>query len=146
MPKTLPRKYIDNYSKVLDALCEKAQRETAAALGKLNFADVAAVRQPVIDLMQAICAAYAESAATVGARFYELCRKNALGGEYEAIAESGRVPNATRIAVLGILKKYEENRNAVSMITQLLERVEWETRAAANECVMRNTQIDPYRG
>lgn len=144
--KVIPRRYVDNYSDVLDALSTQAMNETAAALAKVNLADIDTARQVLIDLMQAICGAYTDSAAAVAARFYEVCRNYVLGGQYEALTESGRIPDATRVAVLGIVDKYAENGNLDSFYTQMLERVDFEIKRAAADCTFANMGADPYRG
>lgn len=144
-PKVIPRRVIDKYADALDALTRQAQRETAQAIKKINLsADVDTIRQPLLDLMQAICGTYADAAAVLAARFYELCRKTATGEDYEALTDSNRRAEGTRIAVLGIVKDYGEKRNAKSLITQLLLRVEYETHKAANDCVGLNCTYDPW--
>ena len=145
MGKSIPRRYVDNYAEVIDALSQKAQAEAAAAIAKVNLANTDAAREALLDVMQALCGAYSNSAASVAARFYEICRNYVLGGEYEALTDSGRAPDATRIAVLGIFKHYTETGNAESLATQLLDRVDYEIEMAARRCTFANMEADPYR-
>lgn len=144
--KTIPRRWIDNYSDAIEALSRQAQEKAADGFARIPLGDIDAARQAYIDLMQAICGAYTDSAATVAARFYEICRKRCLGEDYEALSDSQREPDATRVAVLGIVNAYEKNGNAESLLVQLLERIDYEIKRAAADCTFANMEIDPYRG
>ena len=145
-PKTIPRRWIDNYSDAIDAISKQGQEQAAQAIAKVPLSDLDAARTAYIDLMEAVCGAYTDSAAVIAARFYEICRRYCIGGDFEALNDSQRVPNATRIAVLGIVNDYERNGNAQSLVTQLLERIDYEIKRAAADCTFANMDIDPYRG
>lgn len=145
-PKTIPRLWIDNYSDAIDALSKQAQEQAAPAIAKVNLANLDAARTALIDLMNAVCATYTDAAATTAARFYEICRRFCIGGDFEAVTDSQREPDATRIAVLGIVNAYMRNGSAQSLVTQLLERIDYEIKRAAADCTFANMDIDPYRG
>lgn len=145
--KPVPRRLVDNYSRVLDTLEKQAMSEAAEAFGKINYGDIDAARTATLAVMQSICGSYAQSAASVAARFYEAARRAALGvDDYRAVPEANRAPEGTRIAVLGIMKKFKENGDAESLVTQLLERIGWEIRHAADEAMEANMLLDPYKG
>lgn len=143
---TIPQSLIANYNRLVEKLSIQAQTQAAEAIGKLNLRDLNASRPALISLMEALCSAYATSAASIAARFYEACRKTAIGGEYKALTESSRVPDATRIVVLGIVKACQENGDATGMVTQLLARIDYEIKRAAGECIFTNMAEDPFPG
>ena len=146
MANQIPARYVENYQKTTLALKKKGQEQTAQALSRLNInAETNALRQAIIDLMQTMCGAYSDAAAAAAAEFYTVARRASIGGDFEALVESGRDPNATRIACLGIFGEYQRTGDLVSMITQLLLRVEYEISEAGAECMFANMAIDPYR-
>ena len=145
-PKTIPRRWIDNYSDAIDAISKQAQEQAAPAIAKVPLANLETARTVLIGLMDAMCATYTDSAAVIAAKFYGICRKHCIGGDFEPIADSQRKPEGTKIAVLGIVNDYERNGNAESLVTQLLERIDYEIKRAAADCTFANMAIDPYGG
>lgn len=146
MPKAIPRLYLVNYDKVLTRLSEEAQVKALKAIRRIPLDDVAAARDAIIAVMQPICAAYTDAAAATAAKFYEICRAYVLGGEYDAFAESGREPGATEGAVRALMQIVVDGKPAEQLYTALAERVDYEIKRAANDCVMRNGDADPWRG
>lgn len=145
-PKVIPRRVIDKYSEALDALSRQAQEQAAPAIARVNLANLDTARTALIDLMNAVCATYTDAAAATAARFYEICRRFCIGGDFEAVTDSQRDPDGTRIAVLGIVNAYERNGSAQSLVTQLLERIDYEIKRAAADGTFANMEIDPYKG
>ena len=144
MARTIPRRYVDNYTKVLEALSEKAQAEAAKALAKIPLDDVAQARDNIILVMDGICGTYADSTASVAAKFYEICREHCIGGTYEALIESGREPEGTHEAVRAMMQTIVDGKPPDALYDQLLSRVDYEIRRAAGECTFINMQEDPY--
>lgn len=146
MAKSIPRRWVDNYSDVLDALSAKAQREVREAVAKVDLTDIAVARDAIIAIMEPLCAAYTDSAAAVSARFYEICRNYCLGGEYEAYVASQRVPGATEGAVRALIQIIVDGKPAAEFYDALAERIDYEIKRAAGECTYYNGENDSYRG
>lgn len=146
MAKAIPRLYLTNYDKVITALSEEAQAKALKAIGSVRLDDVAAAREAIIAIMQPICSAYTDAAAATAAKFYEICRAYVIGGEYEAFAESGREPGATEGAVRALMQIVVDGKPSDQLYTALAERIDYEIKRAANDCVIRNGDADPWKG
>lgn len=144
MAKTVPRRWVDNYTEVLEVLSVKAQRELLAAIVRIDLADVSAARDAILAVMQPLCAAYANSAASTSARFYEICRNHCLGGEYQAYTEPNRNPDATEGAVRAFMQVIVDGKPAEQLYQLLADRMDYEIKRAAAECTYYNGENDPY--
>lgn len=142
----IPRKYIDNYTKALNKLSADVQAKLAADLAKIDFtADVATVRDAIIDRMEMYCGPYTDMAAILAAEFYDGLREQAVGAKLGAYAESGREPVATEKAVRGIMQDVVEGKAAEVVVRKLTGRADYEIKKAAGECIYRNGQRDPLK-
>ena len=111
---------------------------------RIRLDDVAAAREAILAVMQPICAAYAQSAANVAARFYEICRADALGGEYEATTEPNRDPAATEGAVRAFMQYIVDGKPPEMLYRALADRLDYEIKRAAAECIYENGENDPF--
>lgn len=142
----IPRKYIDNYTKALNKLSADAQKRLADDLAKIDFtADVATVRDAIIDRMEFYCGPYADMAAILAAEFYDGLRELSVGKKLGALAESGREPIATEKAVRGIMQDVVEGKAAEAVVRKLLDRTDYEIKKSAGECIYRNGKRDPLK-
>ena len=143
----IPRSYIDNYSKSLNVLSEQAQARLADALGKIDYsADIADIRNAVIDVMQVACGASTQLAARFAAEFYNGLRSRFMLEEaFTAIPDSRRKPIATGEAVRAFVQVLVDDKPREEFINKCIERIDYETRRAANECVAYNARKDPKK-
>lgn len=143
----IPRSYIDNYSKTLNVVSEQARRKLADALSKIDYSqDVATIREAVIAVMQPACNASASVAARLAAEFYDGLRERfGVVDDYEAEAESLREPAATSGAVRAFAQDLVDGRPLDDFVGKCVDRIDYETRRAANECVAYNAQNDPKK-
>ena len=141
---TLPRSYIDAYTKALNEISEDARKRLADDLARIDFtADVATVRDAIIERMEFYLGPYTDMAALIAAEFYDAVRAYETGAKLGAVAVSGRKPIATEKAVRGIMQTIVEGGAASVVAGKLLERVDYEIKRSAMECVYRNGESDP---
>lgn len=143
----IPRKYIEDYSNAINVVSEQARRKLAQALNQIDYTqDVATVRNAVIAVMQPACGASANVAARLAAEFYDGLRERfGVVDDFEAEAESLREPDATNGAVRAFAQDLVEDKPLDDFIGKCVDRIDYETRRAANECVAYNAKNDPKK-
>ena len=141
----IPRVYVDNFTAALNKLSQKTREKLAEALASIDMSqDVATVREQVIDVMQAYCGGATDMAATLAAEFYDGLRELAIGERMGALAASGRVPDATEGAVRAFAQALVDG-DQQAFADRCLERLDYEVKRAAAECIEYNAQRDPAR-
>ena len=143
----IPRKYIENYSNTLNVVSEQARRKLADALSQIDYTqDVATIRNAVIAVMQPACGASAQVAAQLAADFYDGLRvRFGVVDDFEAEPQSLRIPDATDGAVRAFAQDLVEEKPLGDFIGKCVDRIDYETRRAANECVAYNAKKDPKK-
>lgn len=144
----IPRSYIDEYSKALNAVSERARSQLADALMRIDYtADVASIRDAVIAVMQRACGASTALAARLAADFYDGLRERfGIDDGFAAEVDSQRVPEATGGAVRAFASELDSSMPNVAAFQRLcVDRIDYETRLAANKCVEHNARRDPRR-
>lgn len=141
----IPRSYIEEYSRALNVVSERARTQLVDALSRIDYAqDVAVIRNAVIAIMQPACGASSTVAARLAAEFYDGLRARfGIDDGYRAIVDSRRVPRATEEAVRAIVGYLVVGKPVEQFINECADRIDYETRRAANECVAYNTTNDP---
>lgn len=143
----IPRSYVENYSKALNVVSEKARKKLANALAQIDYtADVATVREAVIAIMQPACNASTEVAARLAAEFYDGLRvRFGIEDDYKAEANSLREPDATSGAVRAFAQVLVDGKPTEQFVGKCVDRIDYETRKAANECIAYNAKNDPKK-
>lgn len=143
----IPRSYIDNYSKSLNKISEEARSALSKALNRLDYdASIEDIRNAVISVMQPMCGASADTSARLASEFYNGLRSMfGVQSEYTAEAVSLREPDATSGAVRAFVEDLVENKPLGDFIGKCADRIDYETRRAANECVAYNAKNDPKK-
>lgn len=143
----IPRKYIENYSNTLNVVSEQARKKLADALSQIDYsADVATIRETVIAIMQPACNASTQVAAKLAAEFYDGLRERfGISDDFEAQPESLRIPAATDGAVRAFAQDLVEDKPLGDFIGKCVDRIDYETRRAANECAAYNAKQDPKK-
>lgn len=143
----IPRKYIEDYSKALNVVSEQARQKLANALAQIDYtADVTTIREAVIAIMQPACNASAEVAARLAAEFYDGLRiRFGIEDDYKAEANSLREPDATSGAVRAFAQDLVDGKPTEQFVGKCVDRIDYETRKAANECVAYNAKNDPKK-
>lgn len=138
----IPRSYIDGFTRAINLVSESSRAGLLAALESIDMSqDVATVRDQVIAAMQVWCGGATDQAAVLAAAFYDGLREFELGTRMGAVANSGRVPEATDGAVRAFAQKLVDGR-ADEFVALCLERLDYETKVAANETVLINGHRD----
>ena len=142
----IPRKYIDNYTKALNKLSADAQKRLADDLAKINFdGNIATIRDVFINRLEFYCGPYTDMAAILAAEFYDGLRKFQVGSALGALAQSGREPIATEKAVRAIVQDLVDGKPPETVVKKLVDRVDFEIKRSAGECVYRNGERDPLK-
>lgn len=143
----IPRSYIENYSRALNVISERARASLVDALSQIDYtADVASVREAVIAAMQPACGASSSAAARLAADFYDGLR--ALFGiddGFMAEADGMRNAEATEGAVRAFAQDLVDGKPSEQFVNKCLERLDYETRRSANMCMAHNAKRDPRK-
>ena len=143
----IPRSWLKRYSDAINVVSEQGKAELVRLLAEVDFSrDVATVRNEVIAIMQACCGASSTVAARLAADFYDGIRAEfGLADGFEAVVDSGRVPEATSGAVRAFVQDIVDEKPIEQFVEKCVNRLDHETRLAANKCVERNTRFDPAK-
>lgn len=144
----IPRSYLESYSKALNVVSDRARASLVNALAAIDYtADVATVRNAVIAVMQPACGASSTVSARLAAEFYNGLRARfGIDDGFVATVDSGRLPDATDGAVRAFADKLTGEEPDVNAFQKLcVERIDYETRKAANECIAANAKRDPKK-
>lgn len=143
----IPRRYIENYSNSLNQISDTARESLSKALMRLDYdADIADIRNAVIAVMQTFCGASTDMSARLAAEFYDGLRLQfGIDDGYQAEVDSGRVPEATDGAVRAFVQDLVDDKPIEQFVGKCVDRLDYETRKAANECVAKNAKNDPEK-
>ena len=141
MSVTIPRSVLDEYTKQLEMLSDAARKKLTAQLEKVDYTQPDA-RDRVKEIMQPFCEVATDAAAMISAEFYDVTRKYCTGEPLGAVAESGRVPFATDIAVDGI---FNHAASEQGIIDECASRIDYETKRAAANATITNGLNDPKK-
>ena len=143
----IPRSYIENYSDALNVVSDKARAALVDALSQIDYsADVAEVRNAVIAIMQPACGASSTLAARLAAEFYDGLRARfGIDDGFTAEVDSQRVPEATEGAVRAFAQDLVDDKPIEQFVGKCADRIDYETRKAANECMAYNAKNDPKK-
>ena len=143
---TIPRAYIDNFSRVVNLVSADAQKRLVKALENVEVDDIAAARDEIIAIMDAVLGPYTDNVAAIAAEFYDGLRVwSGIVDGFVADPISNRDPYATDGAVRAFMQTQVDGEPFSELQRLLLERADYEIRRAANECVAANCRRDPKR-
>ena len=143
----IPRSYIEGYSNALNQISSRARESLSSALMQIDYdMPIADIRNAVITVMQAACGASSTMSARLAADFYDGLRASfGIADEYKAVPDSQRVPEATSGAVRAFVQDLVDNKPLEQFVGKCTDRIDYETRKAANECVASNAKNDPKK-
>lgn len=143
---TIPRAYVDNFTRVINGISDDAQKKLAKALEGVVIDDIAAARNEIIAIMDTLLAPYTDNVAAVAATFYDGLRAYfGIDDGFMAESESMREPAATAGAVRAFMQTQVDGKPFETLENLLTERVDYECKRAANECIAYNAKNDPKR-
>lgn len=142
----IPRRYVENFTRTVNGISADARRRLGAALERISVDDIAAARDEIIAVMDALLGPYTDNVAAVAAVFYDGLRAQAgISDGFEAQADSRRNPEATAGAVRAFMQTQVDGQPFEVLENLLEDRADYEIKRAANECVAHNAKIDPKR-
>lgn len=143
----IPRSYVEAYSRSLNLVSKKGVAALADALSRIDYRrDVASVRGDVVAVMQRCCGASSVLAAAMASEFYDGLRERfGVDDGFKAVADPCRDPAATEGAVRAFVQDLVDGKPKERFQAKCLDRLDYETRLAANRCVERNARRDPRR-
>ena len=146
MQTVIPRSYIENYSNALNLASDTAKKALVEALAAMDYTQpVDKIRDVVIAIMQVACGASTSVAARLAADFYDGLRVYMVGDAYGAIAESMRNPAATEGAIRAFIQIIVDGGDVDEFVKMCADRLDYENRRAANECIVANAKKDPKK-
>ena len=138
----IPRSYIENFTRGINAISAQAQSALDAALQGIDLTgDVADVRRQVVSVMQGICGTSTDAAAQLAAQFYDGLRYYELGETMGAQPTSGREAEATEGAVRAFADKLVKGKQD-SFVNLLGDRVDYEIKVATSNTCLNNAKRD----
>lgn len=140
----IPRSLVDDYTRGINGLSDGMRSRLTEALARVDFSDLETAQAQVIEIMEVYCAGAADASATLAARFYEDARAYSLGtADYAALVDSGRKSEATEKAVSSFFTK--KGADQAGIVEKLLQRLDFEIKRAAGDCVFQNGRRDPRK-
>lgn len=141
----VPRSYVENYSRALNAVSDRARSQLAAALMQVDYTmDVAAIREAVAAIMRLYCGVSSRLASRLAKEFYDGLRlRFGIEDGYEAEDYDVYNPEATEGAVRAFMQSIVEGKAAEVVVNLCLDRLGYEVNRTANVCVARNAAADP---
>lgn len=140
----IPREYIDNFTRVINALSDDAKKKLSKALEGIDATDLETLRAEIIAVMDAILMPYTDNAAAVAATFYDGLRELfGISDGFYALSESLRRSETTAAAVTAYTAAVPELNDELKR--QLYKQVGYEVKRAANECMAYNAKRDPQK-
>jgi hypothetical protein len=117
------------------------------ALSQIDYtADVASIREAVIAIMQPACGASSTLAAMIAADFYDGLRARfGIADGFMAEVDAQREPEATEGAVRAFTQDLVDGKPVEQFVGKCADRIDYETRLAANECIEFNAKNDPKK-
>lgn len=146
MATVIPRSYIEEYSNALNGISDTAKASLVAALESVDYSrPVADIRNAVIAIMQAACGASTDVTARLAADFYDGLRLRMAGEPMGAVADSMRKPEATENTIRAFIQVIVDGGDTDEFIRMCADRIDYETRLAANQCIEYNAKNDPKK-
>lgn len=152
IPRSLLGRLTDEVNALSDAGCQMVENALARLVPLFADADgcvpaenVAALRAAACEAMEAVCGQVSDLSAARSAEFYDEVRALSVGKRLGALVDSGRDPAATEGAVRALVQSIVDTGSTERFARELGDRVDYEAKRAAAECVERNARRDPLK-
>lgn len=143
--KEIPRSVLDAFTEELNAFSAAGRQMVLNALANAEWNDVAELRAIMVEVMEMVCGEMTDLAAARSAEFYDGVRELSAGSALGALAESGRKPGATEGAVRALVQSVVETGSTERFARELGDRVDYEVKKAAGDCVAYNASRDKLK-
>lgn len=142
---TIPRAALDYLTEQINACSADAQAKALKLLEKIDWSDVAAARQAVVDAINILVAEYGLASAQAAADFYDASRELCTGEKLGAKAYTVHDPRATEGAIRAFVSRIVKNGDIDGFNKAACSRIGYEIRRDANECIAENGAKDPLK-
>lgn len=138
----IPRAALDYLTKGINGISADAKAKVLRVLKELDWNDVPACRDAVVDVVNAVLDNYGLAAGQAAADFFDVAREIAVGEQLGATAVADRDAAATEGAIRAFVDKV--NGGDYDAFERLvLSRVDYEIKRAAGTTMMENAARDP---
>lgn len=142
---TIPRAALDYLTEQINACSADAQAKALKLLEKIDWSDVAAARQIVVEVINMLVAEYGLASAQAAADFYDASRELCTGEKLGAKAYTDIDPKATEGAIRAFVNKIVEHDDVEGFNRATCSRIDYEMKRSAGHCMMRNGARDPLK-
>ncbi|MBQ9005348.1 MAG: hypothetical protein IJ092_03125 [Atopobiaceae bacterium] len=143
--QTIPASWVRAFSASLSQLSGRMRAMLEAELLEVDYSDVAEAREQVVEIMETYCGLSADAASEIAVEFYDGIREAHLGERLGAEPAVSRRPGGIEGAVRAFAQDLADGKPPERFRRKCLDRLDYETRLAANECVRANAERDPAR-
>lgn len=139
----IPRSILDNLTEQLNSLSESTQALVLEEIKRIEYEDIAELREKVAEIMVDYLSAAADQAAAYSATTYDAIRYLAVDEVMGADVLPGYEDAATIGSVRAMVQDVVDTGNLDTFINKCLERCDYEIKKAAAHCSMKNASNDP---
>lgn len=143
--QTIPASWVRAFSASLSQLSGRMRAMLEAELLEVDYSDVAEARERVVEIMETYCGLSADAASEIAVEFYDGIREAHLGERLGAEPAVSRRPGGIEGAVRAFAQDLADGKPPEQFRRKCLDRLDYETRLAANECVRTNAERDPAK-
>ena len=138
---TIPREALDYVTREINGVSAEAQAEVMRVLERIDWSDITAAREIVVQAVQMALANATTLAAQASADFYDASRTLCIGEPMGAVAISGYEPEKTDRAIRSFVR-FVERGEVEKFNDQVLQRVDYECMRSAGNSMFRNGAND----
>lgn len=138
---TIPREALDYVTREVNGVSAEAQAEVMRVLERIDWSDITAAREIVVQAVQMALANATTLAAQASADFYDASRILSIGEPMGAVAISGYEPEKTDAAIRSFVR-FVERGEVEKFNDQVLQRVDYECMRSAGNSMFRNGAND----
>lgn len=142
---TIPRAALDYLTEQINACSADAQAKALKLLEKIDWSDVAAARQAVVEAINILVAEYGLASAQAAADFYDASRELCTGEKLGAKAYTDIDPKATEGAIRAFVNKIVEHDDVEGFNRATCSRIDYEMKRSAGHCMTQNGAKDPLK-
>lgn len=142
---TIPRAALDYLTKQINACSADAQAKALKLLEQIDWSDVAAARQIVVEAINIIVAEYGLASAQAAADFYDASRELCTGEKLGAKAYTDIDPKATEGAIRAFVNKIVKHDDVEGFNRATCSRIDYEMKRSAGYCMTQNGAKDPLK-
>lgn len=138
---TIPREALDYVTREVNGVSAQAQQQVMRVLERIDWSDITAAREIVVQAVQMALANATTLAAQASADFYDASRVLSIGEPMGAVAISGYEPEKTGAAIRSFVR-FVDRGEVEKFNDQVLQRIDYECMRSAGNSMFRNGADD----